>query len=113
MTVNDSTANSINTDQQRLCFLSSALIIYGGDTDYSRRFQKEGNDFLVDDDKFTLMRENDSLVVSFASGKLKINHYMERRGIHLSLTFTKCLCINVKFASVARIAQLSELTILT
>ncbi|KAK7092486.1 hypothetical protein V1264_008224 [Littorina saxatilis] len=46
---------------------NNSLIIYGGDTDYSRRFQKEGNDFLVDDDKFTLMRENDSLVVSFAS----------------------------------------------
>ncbi|KAK7092483.1 hypothetical protein V1264_008221 [Littorina saxatilis] len=46
---------------------NNSLIIYGDGTDYTRRFQEEGDDFLVDEDHFTLMRDNGSLAVIFPS----------------------------------------------
>ena len=51
-------------------FFMTALIIYGADIDYSRRFREEGDDFFVDDDDFMLMRDNGSLVATFPSGKI-------------------------------------------
>ncbi|KAK7092485.1 hypothetical protein V1264_008223 [Littorina saxatilis] len=46
---------------------NNSLIVYGDGTDYTRRFQEEGDDFLVDEDDFTLMRDNGSLAVIFPS----------------------------------------------
>ena len=60
----------------------TALIIYGADTDYSRRFQEEGDDFIVDNDDFTLMRDNGSLIVTFPSGK--VNHRAKSTHIELN-----------------------------
>ena len=51
-------------------FFITALIIYGADIDYSRRFHEEGDDFIVDDDDLMLMRDNGSLVATFPSGKI-------------------------------------------
>lgn len=55
----------------------TALIIYGADTDYSRRFEQEGDDFIVDKDDFVLMGDNGSLIVTFPSGK--VNHRAKAR----------------------------------
>ena len=51
-------------------FFITALIIYGADIDYSRRFREEGDDFFVDDDDLMLMRDNGSLVATFPSGEI-------------------------------------------
>ena len=53
-----------------VAFETTALIIYAADTDYSRRFHAEGDDFIVDEDNFMLMRDNGSLVVTFPSGTI-------------------------------------------
>jgi hypothetical protein len=49
--------------------LIAALIVYGGDTDYTLRFQTEKDKFVVDTSLFTLLRDNDSLVAVFPSSK--------------------------------------------
>lgn len=46
--------------------VSAALVIYVGETDYSVDFLKE--DFDVEEDDFTLSKDNHSLVVAFPSG---------------------------------------------
>ena len=51
-------------------FFITALVIYGADIDYSRRFREEGDDFFVDDDDLMLMRDNGSLVATFPSGEI-------------------------------------------
>ena len=53
-----------------VAFVTTALIIYAADTDYSRRFHAEGDDFIVDEDNFMLMRDSGSLVVTFPSGTI-------------------------------------------
>ena len=55
-------------------FFITALIIYGADIDYSRRFHEKGDDFIVDDDDLMLMRDNGSLVATFPSGKTNNPH---------------------------------------
>ena len=49
------------------CVYFFALIIYGKDEDFSRRFRDNPN-FLVDTDDFLLQRNNDSFEAVFPSG---------------------------------------------
>ena len=49
------------------CVYVLALIIYGKDEDFSRRFRDKPN-FLVDTDDFLLQRNNDSFEAVFPSG---------------------------------------------
>ena len=73
-------------------FFITALIIYGADIDYSRRFYEEGDDFIVDDDDLMLMRDNGSLVATFPSGKItrtaktrRLNKIQNKIKIHKNL----------------------------
>ncbi|KAK7476342.1 hypothetical protein BaRGS_00032401 [Batillaria attramentaria] len=45
-----------------------SLIIYGDRQDYSRRFEEQGQDFVVEADHYTLHRDGDAIVTDFPSG---------------------------------------------
>lgn len=54
-----------------MCLWSSAgMIIFGDNTEYTIEFLQQENNFLVEAEAFTLKNDNNSLTVTFSSGRL-------------------------------------------
>ncbi|XP_025078211.1 mucin-like protein isoform X1 [Pomacea canaliculata] len=63
---------------------NTTLIVYAGGRDYTTRFNKEGDDFIVDDGSVLLTRDNDTCVVSFPSG-ISLQIYIRMKALVIGI----------------------------